>query len=705
MHVKRPGAVFGFAVLITTISVMFLSDIAAYAVCAVSGIIGIIAAVLKKKPLRNAAVTVCAASCLAFLSFSLMMNFGYNSVKELAGKTYNITGVAEDFPTLSGDYTTLTIKNCTANGTELNCNITLYGKELADIHPGDTVTLKNAELSGKKKNNNPFFYHSISKKSYFNIFSTGDITITPGSRSGLFYGIKKLRQFCTTKIKTAMSTQTFPLAAALFTGDQSYFSSEFTGNLRTAGASHLFAVSGMHLALWTSILFGTGSSRLRSNRVLSFFGIIFVLFFILFTGKSPSVIRAGIMLIISFVGNIFRRRADGMNSLGIATAISVLINPFIAGNVSFLLSTGATAAIISAQPLTEKRTGYDYSILKSIGSFLYESFVISAAVTIFTLPIVIYFFSSASLLSGISTLICTIPAEGAMLASLLGVLFPAGSALGGFSFFIAEKCCKFILAYAAFAAKLDYFVFPTSSVFALLASVIILASAVTAAIITHKNSKAIMAAVSVSASVFLAVSILATAFTLPTTSIYIPGEKSADILISANGGKSTVIIGGGNTSSAYDIKSQMASSGQTGCDLLIFPKGVRKTADDETNFSPKKILLSDGTFDGDESNTKNTKITYALGQGEQLIYTNDDSFCGCLLTSDNIKIGIVLSGSDSVMPDEYLNTDTLIFRKKPPESVKDYTGKKIYLTSNSAVSENDIKVTDSDSVLIKLEGE
>ncbi len=701
---KRPGAVFGFAVLITTISVMFFSDIAAYTVCAVSGILGIAAAILKKKPLKNAAITVCAASCIAFLSFSLMLNFGYNSVKELAGKTYNITGVAEDFPTLSGDYTTVTLKDCTANGTAINCDITLYGKELADIQPGDTVTLKNAELSGKKKNNNPFFYHSISKKSYFNIFSAGNITITPGSRSGLLYEIKKLRRFCTVKIKTGMSTETFPLADALFTGSQTYFSSEFSGNMRTAGASHLFAVSGMHLALWTSILFGTGSSRLRSNRILSLFGIVFVLFFILFTGKSPSVIRAGIMLIISFVGNIFRRRADGMNSLGIATAISVLCNPFIAGNVSFLLSTAATAAIISAQPLTEKRTDHD-SIIKSIGSFLYKAFVISSAVTIFTLPIVIYFFSSASLLSGISTLICTIPAEGTMLMSLFGILFPTGSALGGFSFFAAEKCCKFILAYAAFAAKLDYFVFPTTTVFALLASVIILAAAVTTAIITHKNSKAIIAAVSASASVFLAVSIVATAFTVPTTSIYIPGEKSADILISAGGGKSTVIIGGGSNSSAYDIKSQMASNGQTGCDLLIFPKGVRKTADDETNFSPKKILLSDGTFDGDESNTKNTEITYSLGQGEQLIYTNNDSFCGCLLTSDNIKIGIVLSGADSVIPDEYSDTDTLIFRKKPPESVKDYKGKKIYLTSNSAVTDKDIKVTDTDSVLIKLKGE
>lgn len=64
----------------------------------------------------------------------------------------------------------------------------------------------------------------------------------------------------------------------------------------------------------------------------------FVLFYMLLTGMSPSVSRAGIMLLLSFLAQLVSRRADAAVSLAAAVLLMLLYNPFLARNTGFLFS-------------------------------------------------------------------------------------------------------------------------------------------------------------------------------------------------------------------------------------------------------------------------------------------------------------------------------------------------------------------------------
>ena len=94
----------------------------------------------------------------------------------------------------------------------------------------------------------------------------------------------------------------------------------------------------MHLSIWTGLIFLILRKKAVSKPYVGILLIIFIILFCFFTGLSPSVLRAGIMQISLYLGAIFRKRAEPVNSLGLATAVLLISNPFLAGNVSFLLS-------------------------------------------------------------------------------------------------------------------------------------------------------------------------------------------------------------------------------------------------------------------------------------------------------------------------------------------------------------------------------
>ena len=117
----------------------------------------------------------------------------------------------------------------------------------------------------------------------------------------------------------------------------------------------LFAVSGFHLSLWTAMIF-TFTEHLRGRmRLFGNLGaLLFVIFFMALTGFTPSVMRAGAMMLIFILSKIINQQADSLNSLCLALTVLLLTNPFLASSISLQLSFFATLGIISfASPLNE----------------------------------------------------------------------------------------------------------------------------------------------------------------------------------------------------------------------------------------------------------------------------------------------------------------------------------------------------------------
>jgi competence protein ComEC len=142
------------------------------------------------------------------------------------------------------------------------------------------------------------------------------------------------------------------LAAVLF-GDQERLDEEDVEVYRTLGTYHVFAVSGqqvgfvLFLALVLARLPG-GAPALQ----LALGGLL-ILFYMVLTGFTPSVTRAGIMALVGLGAMVREEEADPYTALAAATLVILLWRPYELLGPGLLLSLAATWGIIYLNPTLE----------------------------------------------------------------------------------------------------------------------------------------------------------------------------------------------------------------------------------------------------------------------------------------------------------------------------------------------------------------
>ena len=180
------------------------------------------------------------------------------------------------------------------------------------------------------------------------------------------------------------------------------------------------------------------------------------------TGFSPSVLRSGIMSLLFLAAMIFHRKADSLNSLGIAVFLLCVINPYAAADFGFLLSvTSALSLILLSKPIRKffldrtKRVKYGKAFLYSI----FSSVSSSLAVTAGTLPLVIIAFVTFSVISFISNLLMIFPTTIMLPITALAALFesvPSLSLLAKPFALVGGLIAKYLIFVAHWIAKIPF---------------------------------------------------------------------------------------------------------------------------------------------------------------------------------------------------------------------------------------------------------
>jgi competence protein ComEC len=179
------------------------------------------------------------------------------------------------------------------------------------------------------------------------------------------------------------------------------------------GLTHILAISGLHVAIFVGgCLFLLRRAGLAKETAL-LVSLCLVPLYIVFTGASPSVVRAGLMAMIALFAAYRKLLKDGLNLVCIVGVLMLLWNPYYIYDVSFQLSFLVTIGLIVYVPRVSRMLPI---ASKTINSAVTVTIVSQLA----SFPLSIYYFNQYSLISWLANLFL-VPA-----LSFLGI--PLGSA-------------------------------------------------------------------------------------------------------------------------------------------------------------------------------------------------------------------------------------------------------------------------------------
>jgi competence protein ComEC len=140
------------------------------------------------------------------------------------------------------------------------------------------------------------------------------------------------------------------LVPALVDGDDGGLADDVAEDFRTAGLTHLLAVSGTNLTLIVGFLLVLARwCRVRAHALLVV-GLLGVAGFVLLARTEPSVLRAAVMGSVALVGLGAQGRERGPRALGVAVLVLLLVDPWLSRSPGFALSVCATAGILVLGP-------------------------------------------------------------------------------------------------------------------------------------------------------------------------------------------------------------------------------------------------------------------------------------------------------------------------------------------------------------------
>ena len=236
------------------------------------------------------------------------------------------------------------------------------------------------------------------------------ITVTPRENVSLACRLLEMRKGMLAALNRYLPGEEGKLLGGMLLGETAPVSETAIRNFRICGVSHLLAVSGLHTSLWAMFLFRMLQKLKWSRRVSAACSMGFVLFFMGLAGFSPSVTRAGIMMLLYLGGFLLRREPDSLNSLGLAALVILFANPFAAADLGMLLSFSATAGILLLQkpfarvlerPAQQMPAGFLRKACKGLAGLL----AVTLSAIVFTLPVSILALGQVSLIAPLANLL------------------------------------------------------------------------------------------------------------------------------------------------------------------------------------------------------------------------------------------------------------------------------------------------------------
>jgi competence protein ComEC len=298
---------------------------------------------------------------------------------------------------------------------------------------GDTVRVKGIIKVPEKLDN--FDYQGYLAKDGVSVIISFPQMEVINSKSSLIGRIYDFKKVLGGRIRDNLSPSLSPVLEAMILGNDQKMDKELKSKLSLSGLSHIIAISGSHIVLFSAMFF----------EVLLFLGlwrkqallgsIVFTLFYVFLVGMPASGVRAGIMVGLLFLAQLVSRQSFNLRTLVIAASTMLLFNPLLLKfDLGFQLSFMAVLGIILTGPVFNKWLDV---VFRGHIQWLQEIVAMTFSAQVFTLPLIISSFGYFSIISLLSN-IAVLPPTPLLMA--LGILVPI---LG----VIVAIPCSFLLSY------------------------------------------------------------------------------------------------------------------------------------------------------------------------------------------------------------------------------------------------------------------
>ena len=333
----------------------------------------------------------------------------------------------------------------------------LYGGwDLLELEPGNRVLAQTTAYSAETISGEESGYF-LSSGVFLRLYGSGDtLVVETGSAGSWKYLPARLSRWLRESAAALYSDQTAGLVAAMLTGERDGLGVQEYTNLSEAGLMHITAVSGLHCGFLIALL---GIILFRRQRLTAALGYPVLLFYMVMTGCTPSVVRSCVMVGFMLLAPLVGREGDMPTALAGALLVILLADPFAIASVSLQLSFASVGGLLLVsrkiyQGWEQIRPGKLPEAADKIWTFCAGSISASLGVMVTTAPLCVVYFGTLALVSPLAnlTVLWMTPALFACgwIVTVLAGSFPALAVLAA----LPEALARYLLWVAGWLAKL-----------------------------------------------------------------------------------------------------------------------------------------------------------------------------------------------------------------------------------------------------------
>ena len=207
------------------------------------------------------------------------------------------------------------------------------------------------------------------------------------------------------------SAQSAAIVAAIVIGDRAGLDQDLQRRLQDAGTYHVIAISGGNIAILAGLLLSVFRLAGWLGRTAMLSSIAALLVYAAFVGNGASVDRATLMAVVYFGARAIDHRSQPLNALALVAGLLVVSDPLAIADPAFILTFGATLAILVVVPALPGVIGARALQTSGLARAASSMLVASVATEALLFPIGAVFFSRVTF-AGLALNFLAIPLMG-----------------------------------------------------------------------------------------------------------------------------------------------------------------------------------------------------------------------------------------------------------------------------------------------------